>query len=873
MTYYEEYYGEFMSQGGVLWRVEIWNKDEDGATHAAARELTFPYDTPLTIEWDTKELEEPLCGAVATLTVVSETDRQFTDYYRTALCATQLRVYRGGYIFWVGTLNTEEYSEPFQTYDGYETSLTFSDLAQGEYVKFQPREQMVSLMDMLVWARADLGLSLTGRDDETSCAAVLDNYAFAGQNTLSQIEYDAQTDPSKAYGGYYDSRNLRFLAANYFDRDETAYRPWQEVLEDVCRAIGARVVQWWGRLTLYTPDGLFLADGTPKEAGGEVYWTGDEQTLEMGKVYNNIKITATPSDDALTLLTGEDDDTTMQGNGGSFSTLGPYYYDNYDTSQAWTNQKLPPNTFNLRTTVTGEVRTLHDTALRPVEIVEGNDGIGERKAIIYHATVGADRTLARTRSIKTDGAISSSPYLTDRFASWRAKGGSRIFTQGKKLFSSRPFFLIGSDLYAGGLSTVAQKFYVGVNVPLLCTCLQNPGYSPTLQEYTNESGSEVVDPSDPISSDNYWADPNGVLRHRELYHAASLNRIPYTIFIRNDKGYVTAYLHSRKDNVTGATYTRPEWVKVAKPSATDPAPDMPAFLIHSGCNKVKDGGQNGTSSLGQDFDDCTCYDDAAAEYSAMLTGGEREVSLMAKMELLDRPPVSGMAELVVYEGVFFSDFNPDTPDPFALYYYPLNDAVSFIEHYQKDEYRTDRGSQKAYREYYKYIYWIVYGLPQVSYICPDTCEAVSPEGKEYSTALDPDRKDSLEITTSLGSDVDGQNLGCCALFMPVLNTLTGVVSYEPMTGFRNKNLTKGKAEDWDALPYVVASQWHSQYDTAKIMLSGESRLPDMGRLLLTEEHYPGKYFLVKGGTLTALTDTFEATYQEVAPTQYVRQRT
>ena len=63
------------------------------------------------------------------------------------------------------------------------------------------------------------------------------------------------------------------------------------------------------------------------------------------------------------------------------------------------------------------------------------------------------------------------------------------------------------------------------------------------------------------------------------------------------------------------------------------------------------------------------------------------------------------------------------------------------------------------------------------------------------------------------------------------------------------------------------------FDTAKIMLSGESRLPDMGRLLLTEEHYPGKMFIVKGGTLTALTDAFDATYQEVVPTGYARQRT
>ncbi len=864
MAYIEEYYGEFMSQGGTLWRVEIWQKGEDGQTAAAARELSFPYDTPLTIEWDTKELEEPLCGAVATLTVVSEDDRQFTGYYRTALCATQLRVYRGGYIFWVGTLNTEEYSEPFQTFDGYETSLTFSDLAQGEFVKFQPRAQVDSIYNMLFWLRNDLGLSISENTSDPSDTTgyvhpmMYDNYATLGESAYGVLEmYNKEGDP-KTYGGHGNIYSLMFLAANYYDRDSQSYKTWQEVLSDVCRALGARIMQWWGLLVFYTPDGLFNADGTAKTGGGSIYWTGDEQTLEMGKVYNNIKVTVTPSESALTLLTGEDDDTPMQGSGGSISVAKPV--NTYDT-QTVSLSAAPPNTMTVRTAVSGEVQTLNDSRLLPVEIAEGNDGMGERKALLYHAANCAEMTLARARCATPEGDISSGGVCVDRFATWHTAGGSQIFPKRTKLFTSRPFFLMGSDL----ATRVGYK--VGVNVPLLCTCLQCPTY---------DTMPDVISEKTDVAATAY-TDKNGLVRHAELTNAAPLLRAPYTILVRNDKGQVVCYLASFSQSTTPLQpWAQPVWQTVAAPSDTDPYIEMPAFLMYSGVTKYT--AENGKSrapssySLGKGFDDCSWTEDVRALYSIYNEQGESELSPSASMELLPAPPVSGMAELVVFEGVFMGYSAPNCADPYKETVYPAKDEVELIAEYKKAEPRSEYGSMTTFLRSYKFLRWIAYGLPQVRYVNPQTFDEVDPEGKEYATAVDPTFKNEFAVETCLGSPASLDNLGIGTFCRRVTNAAAGTEKIEAMPYFRNKNLGKGLAADWDVLPYVVAAQWHSQYDTAKILLSGESRLPEMGRLLLTEEHYPGKMFIVKGGTLTALTDTFDATYQEVSPTQYARER-
>ena len=111
-----------MSIAGSRYRAEIW---QEGFTGKPV-ELTFPYETPVSIEWAEVDKLEPVMSSAATLMVVSETDRQFVNLYTTQAGSTRLDIYRNNKLYWSGMLDPEIYEEPFSRERDYEVSLTFS---------------------------------------------------------------------------------------------------------------------------------------------------------------------------------------------------------------------------------------------------------------------------------------------------------------------------------------------------------------------------------------------------------------------------------------------------------------------------------------------------------------------------------------------------------------------------------------------------------------------------------------------------------------------------------------------------------------------------------------------------------------------------
>ena len=95
------YTGEFMSIAGSRYRAEIW---QEGFTGKPV-ELTFPYETPVSIEWAEVDKLEPVMSSAATLMVVSETDRQFVNLYTTQAGSTRLDIYRNNKLYWSGMLD------------------------------------------------------------------------------------------------------------------------------------------------------------------------------------------------------------------------------------------------------------------------------------------------------------------------------------------------------------------------------------------------------------------------------------------------------------------------------------------------------------------------------------------------------------------------------------------------------------------------------------------------------------------------------------------------------------------------------------------------------------------------------------------------
>ena len=101
------YAGEFLSQHGIVWRVEILQ--EAAQPFASVGPLTFEAREPLVIEWKKADKEEVLCGSTATIRVESPGDRTYEDLYTIEVGAIRMDVYRGGYLYWSGALDPEFY--------------------------------------------------------------------------------------------------------------------------------------------------------------------------------------------------------------------------------------------------------------------------------------------------------------------------------------------------------------------------------------------------------------------------------------------------------------------------------------------------------------------------------------------------------------------------------------------------------------------------------------------------------------------------------------------------------------------------------------------------------------------------------------------
>ena len=127
------YSGEFLSLHGDVWRCEIL---QEAASAFQVGELVFPADDPLTIEWDERSPEEPVCGSMATLTIESPGDRTYADLYTEVPGAIRLDVYRNDVLYWSGSADTETYNEPYDRGSHYDVELTFYDFGMLQRIPY-----------------------------------------------------------------------------------------------------------------------------------------------------------------------------------------------------------------------------------------------------------------------------------------------------------------------------------------------------------------------------------------------------------------------------------------------------------------------------------------------------------------------------------------------------------------------------------------------------------------------------------------------------------------------------------------------------------------------------------------------------------------
>lgn len=273
------YYSDFVSVSGRHWRIEI-----SGSGTADMGPVPLPADRPLVLEWQETEHYEPLQASSATLRVISESDRRFLDtLYSEIPCEVRLDVLLDGKLYWRGTLDTEFYEEPYSYRDGYEVSLTFSDLAVLDRLDFD--------LDGRVTALELLNTALD--------RAALSEVPVTQISTLLPGTHSSEKPDASSYLALDD---IKVDSSNFYDEDGKP-SSWRDVLAAVLQPMSFRLVQRGGRFYVY--DLCALRGSTP----AAVEWDGTDAVLSRDRVYNRVVITVSPYGSAEVLrdcITAED---------------------------------------------------------------------------------------------------------------------------------------------------------------------------------------------------------------------------------------------------------------------------------------------------------------------------------------------------------------------------------------------------------------------------------------------------------------------------------------------------------------------------------------------------------------------------------------
>ena len=255
---YLRYMGEFLSVSGVVWRAEILQ--EADAAFETVGSLEFDADQPLVIEWGNKSKEEVICGATATLKIISPGDRTYEDLYSIDVGRVRLDVYRNNALYWSGCIDTEFYEEPYEQLNGYTVSLSFTDLGVLDRLKYD-LANMQTLYDVVSYCIGRCGINCGGIDDSLISTSLTPN-----GSALSLTDIKVRSD-------------------NFYDEDGEALT-LGEVIEGILQPLALRMIQRAGKVYIYDINGLYT-----KAAKKQIIWDGSSQTLGVDVVYNNAKIT------------------------------------------------------------------------------------------------------------------------------------------------------------------------------------------------------------------------------------------------------------------------------------------------------------------------------------------------------------------------------------------------------------------------------------------------------------------------------------------------------------------------------------------------------------------------------------------------------
>jgi len=344
-----KYEGSFLRNPGGTCTVKIYQ--EANSAFSSVGELSFPADQPLVIEWDEAPIEQPVCGSTATLTIISETDREYVDLYTVTPGTVRMDVYIDNVLYWSGMLDTEFYSEPYKEESGYDVSFTFTDFGILDRLKYSGTG-MDTVQNIVRDAVAAAGINVTGID-QTYISSYLGN-------TRATLNY------------------ISVRSDNFYDEDGEA-STLREVVEGILQPLALKMIQRAGKVYVYDVNGLAVT--TPTTSTNFL----NDGVLGVDKVYNNARVIFSQYADGNAMsepikFSQEFDGNTTAADA-NFGTTGDYYtFPIYDpiTSQLMTNQNMGFNIYPVAS-ADGGIDSIHQNAryfhIQSIMDAEDRDGI------------------------------------------------------------------------------------------------------------------------------------------------------------------------------------------------------------------------------------------------------------------------------------------------------------------------------------------------------------------------------------------------------------------------------------------------------------------------------------------------------------------
>lgn len=125
MAYQKKYYYNFYGLNNLTgYTTEIWQNTTDTITAIQIIGDNKPFKVTYS---KSKNKFETILGSGCDLDLVSEYASMFLNLYTSDMMEYQIRFYHGSNLIWIGYLNSELYSEPFNQTKNYTVSLTGND--------------------------------------------------------------------------------------------------------------------------------------------------------------------------------------------------------------------------------------------------------------------------------------------------------------------------------------------------------------------------------------------------------------------------------------------------------------------------------------------------------------------------------------------------------------------------------------------------------------------------------------------------------------------------------------------------------------------------------------------------------------------------